>query len=329
MTSLPRDVDPDLWAEAARLRKEYWGRDVFLRGIVEFSNHCGQNCLYCGLRRENSDIERYCLDMETIFDAVRAVRDLGFGTVVLQAGEDADFDPQNVAGLVSRIKKELGLAVTLSLGERSREVYALWRKAGADRYLLKLETLDEALYSSLRPGRKLAERLRALERLAELGYETGSGLIAGLPGERPASFQRGLEFLAGLNLDMVSISPFVPAPGTPLGQAPACDLPDILNAMAKTRQLMPQAHIPVTSALGLRGDEVRLTALDVGDVLMPSLTPESVRNNYAIYAGKNSGAQAPAARAEAMRQMLLKAGFNLPKGPGSAWRLKEKINIKD
>ena len=324
MTSLPRDVDPDLWAEAARLRKEYWGRDVFLRGIVEFSNHCGQNCLYCGLRRENSDIERYCLDMETIFDAVRAVRDLGFGTVVLQAGEDAAGRPEDMAGLITRLKADLGLAVTLSLGERGREAYALWRKAGADRYLLKLETLDEDLYASLRPGRKLAERLRALKHLVELGYETGSGLIAGLPGESSASFQRGLEFLAGLDLDMVSISPFVPAPGTPLAQAPACGLPEILNAMARTRQLMPMAHIPVTSALGLRGDEVRLTALEVGDVLMPSLTPENVRSNYAIYAGKNSGAQAPSARAQAMRQMLLAAGFNLPSGPGSAWRLAGK-----
>ena len=321
MMTLPQGVDPDLWAEAARLRKKYWGNDVFLRGIVEFSNRCGQNCLYCGLRRENSDIERYRLDMETIFDAARAVRDLGFGTVVLQAGEDAAGRPEDMAGLIVRLKKKLGLAVTLSLGEHSREVYALWRKAGADRYLLKLETLDEALYASLRPGRKLAERLRALEHLAELGYETGSGLIAGLPGESPASFQRGLEFLADLGLDMVSISPFVPAPGTPLDQAPACGLADILNAMARTRQLMPAAHIPVTSALGLRGDEVRLTALEVGDVLMPSLTPESVRNNYAIYAGKNSGAEAPATRAEAMRQMLLEAGFSLPSGPGSAWRL--------
>ena len=320
-SSLPRGVDPDSWAEAARLRKKHWDNDVFLRGIVEFSNHCGQNCLYCGLRRDNRELDRYCLDPETIFDAAGAVRGLGFGTVVLQAGEDADFDPASVAGLVSRIKEELELAVTLSLGEHSREVYALWRAAGADRYLLKLETLDENLYASLRPGRKLAARLQALEHLAELGYETGSGLIAGLPGESPVSFQRGLEFLAGLNLDMVSISPFVPAPGTPLAQAPACGLADILNAMAKTRQLMPTAHIPVTSALGLRGDEVRLLALEVGDVLMPSLTPESVRNSYAIYAGKNTGTQAPAARAESMRQMLTQAGFNLPTSPGSAWRL--------
>ena len=320
-TPLP-GLDLDLWAAASRLRRDYWGRDVFLRGIVEFSNHCAQDCLYCGLRCGNGALARYRLTEDVVFAAATAVRDLGLGTVVLQSGEDAACGPESIAGLIARIKTELGLAVTLSLGEHPPETYALWRAAVADRYLLKLETLDEDLYAALRPGRKVAERLRALETLAELGYETGSGLIAGLPGEAPGALQRGLEFLAGLRLDMVSISPFVPAPGTPLHKAPACALPDILNTMAKTRALMPTAHIPVTSALGLHGDAVRLTALEVGDVLMPSLTPAAVRGNYAIYAGKNSAAQDPATRAAAMRQMLLTAGFNLPSGPGSAWRLR-------
>ena len=320
-TALP-GLGLDLWEAASRLRRDYWDRDVFLRGIVEFSNHCAQNCLYCGLRRDNGGLARYRLEEDAVFAAAQAVRDLGLGTVVLQSGEDAACCPQSVARLITRLKTELGLAVTLSLGEHTPETYALWREAGADRYLLKLETLDEDLYAALRPGRKVAERLQALETLAELGYETGSGLIAGLPGENPAALQHGLEFLAGLRLDMVSISPFVPAPGTPLNKAPACALADILNVMAKARTLMPTAHIPVTSALGLHGDAVRLLALEVGDVLMPSLTPEAVRGNYAIYAGKNSDVQDPSARATAMRQMLLAAGFNLPSGPGSAWRLR-------
>ena len=171
MMTLPQGVDPDLWAEAARLRKKYWGNDVFLRGIVEFSNRCGQNCLYCGLRRENSDIERYRLDMETIFDAARAVRDLGFGTVVLQAGEDAAGRPEDMAGLIVRLKKKLGLAVTLSLGEHSREVYALWRKAGADRYLLKLETLaQQPINAELLAARTLqAHTVTTLRAWKQLG----------------------------------------------------------------------------------------------------------------------------------------------------------------
>lgn len=323
MMPLP-GLDLDLWAEAVRLRKEYWGNAVYLRGIVEFSNYCGQNCLYCGLRRDNRALVRYRLLEEVVFDAAKAVRDLGLGTVVLQSGEDTACEAARLAELIRRIKQELGLAVTLSLGEHKREDYALWREAGADRYLLKLETLDEALYARLRPGRKLSERLAALQNLTELGYETGSGLIVGLPGEDPAALERGLVFLAGLRLDMVSMSPFTSAPGTPLAEAPPCGLAEILNAMTRTRVLMPSAHIPVTSALGLHGDAVRLKALEIGDVLMPSLTPAEVRGNYAIYAGKNSGEQAPVERAAAMRKMLLEAGFALPGGPGSAWRLIKK-----
>ena len=318
---LPSGVDSDLWAQAARLREEYWDKAVYLRGIVEFSNYCAQNCLYCGLRRANSGLSRYRLAGETIFAAAAAIRDLGLGTVVLQAGEDAAYDAVHLAELVARIKQELNLAVTLSLGERSRADYALWRKAGADRYLLKLETLDEALYARLRPGKKLGDRIAALETLAELDYETGSGLIVGLPGEGPAALERSLEFLAGFHLDMVSMSPFTPAPDTPLAKEPSCGLAEILSAMALTRALMPSAHIPVTSALGLHGDAVRLKALEVGDVLMPSLTPAEVRGSYAIYAGKNSGEQDPTVRATAMHDMLLAAGFDLPAGPGSAWRL--------
>ena len=143
---MPPGLDLDLWAQAARLREEYWGKSVYLRGIVEFSNYCVQNCLYCGLRRANSGLSRYRLTGEAIFAAAAAIRDLGLGTVVLQAGEDAAHDASQIAALVVRIKQELNLAVTLSLGERSRAEYALWRKAGADRYLLKLETVDEASY---------------------------------------------------------------------------------------------------------------------------------------------------------------------------------------
>lgn len=314
-------VNLGLWAEASCLREEYWGKNVYLRGIVEFSNLCRQNCLYCGLRRDNEDLARYSLEAEAIFVAAKAVAGLGFGTVVLQSGENGGDDAREVAALIRRIKKKLNLAVTLSLGERDFADYHLWREAGADRYLLKLETLDEELYARLRPGRKLGQRLQALEALRDLGYEIGSGLIAGLPGERGGNLRRDLEYLAGLNLDMLSISPFVPAPGTPFAEAPACGLPEIFNAMALARVLMPAAHIPVTSALGLHGDEVRLTALEVGDVLMPSLTPEAVRGAYAIYAGKNSGAESPAIRAAALRDLLHAAGFDLPSGPGAAWRL--------
>jgi len=305
---------------ARRLRRTYWGRKVFLRAIVEFSNHCRQNCLYCGLRRDNPDIRRYRLTPERIYDCAVIAKRLGIGTLVLQSGEDPWYSGTDMADLIFRIKSDLDLAVTLSLGERTREEYAQWRKAGADRYLLKVETWDPAAYARLRPGKTLKERLESFTTLAALGYETGSGIIAGLPGDTDDSLRQACLRLAELTPDMVSISPFVPHPASPLRDHPGLDVETTLGLMAFARIAMPSAHIPVTSALGLKGDAVRLRALEVADVLMPSLTPAEVRENYAIYAGKNQQKDAPEARARTMRDMLLTAGFTLPEGAGEAWR---------
>ena len=311
------------WQEACHLRRLYWGNQVFLRGIVEFSNYCQQNCQYCGLRCANTRITRYRLDYETIYDCARRIHALGIGTVVLQSGEDPACNPVDIARLIERIKA-LGLAVTLSLGSRNYSDYRVWRNAGADRYLLKFETADTALYADLRPGCTLDERLDCLQALTDLGYETGSGMIVGLPGEKAESLEQDCRLLAKLNPDMISVSPFVPHPDTPLGQYQGCAADRTLQAIATVRTLLPRAHMPVTSALGLCGDAVRLQALQVADVLMPSLTPEPVRESYGIYPGKNQHPGSPEARAAAMQEMLLAAGFELPSGPGGAWRLLEE-----
>lgn len=320
--------DDSLWEEAGALRRQYWGQTVFLRGIVEFSNHCKQNCLYCGLRRDNTALVRYRMDSDAVFRSARSVKSLGFGTVVLQSGEDPAWPAEDMADLVRRIKSELQLAVTLSLGEREESDYRLWREAGADRYLLKLETLDPSLYSLLRPGRQLEERLEALQRLQGLGYETGTGLIAGLPGENASGLENSIAALAEYAPDMVSISPFTPHPATPFGRHPGFGVPETLHCMALARIHMPESHIPVTSALGLHGDAVRLTALQVGNVLMPSLTPEDLREAYAIYEGKNVQNKMPEVRAAHMRDMLLEAGFTIGSGPGEAWRLSGASDLK-
>ncbi|MDR2880968.1 MAG: radical SAM protein [Azoarcus sp.] len=288
---------------------------------MEISNHCRQNCLYCGLRRGNRRLRRYRMDGAAIFDAAKAVKRVGFGTVVLQSGEDSGLSAEAVAELVERIKRDLGLAVTLSLGEWDRATYALWRRSGADRYLLKLETMEEMQYARLRPGRRLSERLNALMHLRDLGYEVGSGLITGLPEETEESLDRGLEGLASLELDMLSVSPFIPHPETPLKGHPPGDVTTNLYAMALGRKLMPEAHIPVTSALGLQGDAVRLAALEVADVLMLSLTPPEVRGDYAIYPGKNGDLEDPQERAARFRPILEAAGFTVPSSAGGAWRL--------
>ena len=310
--------------EACLLRRTYWGRKVFLRAIVEFSNHCGQNCLYCGLRRDNLALKRYRLDYEQIYACAVTAKRLGMGTVVLQSGEDLWYSGQALADLIVRIKSELGLAVTLSLGERKRAEYALWRAAGADRYLLKIETWDAQTYAWLRPGKKLEERLQNFMILEELGYETGSGIIAGLPGDTEDSLRQACQRLATLKPDMLSISPFVPHPASPLRGHPGFSAGATLQLMAFARILMPTVHMPVTSALGLQGDAVRLRALEVGDVLMPSLTPAEVREDYAIYAGKNQQTAMPEERAAALRALLLEAGFTLPSDAGGAWRIRSQ-----
>ena len=314
--------DEELLSEARRVRNFFWGNNVFLRGIIEFSNHCRQNCLYCGLRRDNKNLKRYRLGLDEIFQAARAIKDLGMGTVVLQSGEDLEYSGPDMARLIDRIKNSLGLAVTLSLGERVKADYAMWKNAGADRYLLKAETFSEVRHNALRPGAGLPRRLEALRHLIDLDFEYGSGLIGGLPDETPDALAFDLEQLSALKPDMISISPFTPHPDTPLHAHPPYGVPETLRLMAIARLMLPSAHIPVTSALGLYGDEVRLRGLRIANVLMPSLTPEAVLADYFIYPGKNAGTEAPADRAQAISNMLARHGFSLPEGPGGAWRRK-------
>ncbi|MDL2207546.1 [FeFe] hydrogenase H-cluster radical SAM maturase HydE [Desulfovibrio sp. OttesenSCG-928-M16] len=315
---LPERASMPLWIKARSERERFWGNKVFLRGIVEFSSYCRQNCLYCGLRRDNRTLVRYRLDADTVFACAVQIKALAFGTIVLQSGEDPDYPARELAELVARIKGELGLAVTLSVGERESSDYAMWRKAGADRYLLKAESMDKALYAKLRPGNKLVRRLDTLKLLRDLGYESGSGLIAGLPGEDNDGLERNIQALADLAPDMFSISPFQPHPDTPLGSEPPCMPEMALLAMARARLHLPHTHIPVTSALSLAGEEARLIGLEVGNVLMPSLTPEAVRRAYDIYPGKNAAGDDPFKRAGDMKNSLILAGFELPSGPGGA-----------
>ena len=315
--------DEQAWRQACALRRQHWGDAVFLRGIIEFSNYCKQNCLYCGLRRDNAKLARYRLTPEAILAATADIAALGIGTVVLQSGEDPHYDGPALAKIIRAVKERFGLAITLSVGERDVADYALWREAGADRYLLKMESFDQSLHARLRPGCSPDARLRAYEHLASLDYETGTGLIAGLPGETPDSAEQDMAELARLQADMISISPFIPHPDTPLGAHPACPPTTVLHRMALARIATPRAHIPVTSALALHGDAMRLQGLEVGDVLMPSLTPENVRAAYAIYPGKNAAPTPPKERAAAMQATLLEHGFSLPSGPGEAWRKKQ------
>lgn len=289
LTEDPRAL-ADLFARADRIRREEMGEGILLRGLVEFSNRCDNTCHYCGLRGGNASLERYRLTRDEIMKAASEIVSYGIRTIVLQSGEDAAQDAAWIADIVREIKERSRLAVTLSVGERPRSDYALWKKAGADRYLLKIETSDPALYASLHDGRSIATRLACLADLRELGYQVGSGSMVGLPGQTAASIAGDILFFAERDFDMIGIGPFIPHAETPLARARVGEAALVLKATALTRIVTRNAHMPATTALGsigAAGEDRRLDGLRCGaNVLMPNFTPALYRSLYEIYPGK-------------------------------------------
>jgi biotin synthase len=286
-----------LFHAARCMRQTTKGHAVYLRGLIELSSICERDCLYCGMRRSNPKTFRYQLSDDEILSAAQLAKTYNFGTVVLQAGECAGLWTQTrVANLVQRIKAETGQKVTLSLGERSEADYAAWREAGADRYLLRFETTDLELFKWIHPGAETATehpRLQCLKTLRSLGYEIGSGMMLGLPGQTLASVVDDLLTIQSLALDMVGLGPYLADPQTPLGQSTRpSEVPVSVDftcrCYALARLLLPHANIPSTTALStLDPKEGRLRGLSSGaNVFMPNLTPEKVRSGYRIYPDK-------------------------------------------
>ena len=276
-----------LLAAADRVRQRALGPAVHLRALVEFSNHCRQDCAYCGLRAGNATLPRYRMAPQQVVDTALAAARLGYGTCVLQSGEDPAYDAQTVAGIVRAIKAQSEMAVTLSVGERPEADYAAWREAGADRYLLKIETTDPALFARLRPGRTLQQRIACLQALGRLGYQVGSGFMVGLPAQSLDSLAGDLAFLRDLPCHMAGIGPFIPHPQTPLAGEPSGDLDLVLRCLAVARLLLPYAHLAATTASATLHPQGRQRALAAGaDVIMPNVTPERYRVHYEIYPGK-------------------------------------------
>jgi biotin synthase len=281
------EEDEALFQTADRVRQEKMGNEVHLRGIVEFSNICVQNCLYCGLRRDNRRLRRYRMTPGEILDCAREAVGVGLKTVVLQSGEDPWFSRDRLSGLIRRIKEETGLVVTLSVGERPAEHYRAWKRAGADRYLLKQETASPALYARLRPGRTLNERLDSLRALTGLGYEVGSGNMVGLPGQTAKDLVSDIQLFKEWDFDMIGIGPFIPHPSTPLAESPPGDLHRSLKILAVTRIVTGDTHLPATTASGVLDPRGRKKALLAGaNVIMPDITPLKYREHYEIYPGK-------------------------------------------
>ena len=300
-----REDDPsrleELWAAADETRRRHVGDEVHLRGLIEISNHCVRACGYCGLRAGNREIERYRMSAAEILECARNAEACGWGTVVMQSGEDYGLKTEWIAEVVRRIKAETELAVTLSFGERPEEDLAAWREAGADRYLLRFETSDDELYRLIHPdlpGRR-SDRMEILRTLQRLGYEAGSGVMIGIPGQTYASVADDIDLFRRMDLDMIGIGPYIAHPATPLGdrswarQVPAgeqipSDELTVYKAVALTRLVCPQSNIPSTTAPAtINKTEGRELGLMRGaNIVMPNLTPPEYRVKYEIYPGK-------------------------------------------
>lgn len=276
----------ELFQAADRVRKKYVGDEVHLRGLIEFSNYCKQNCLYCGFRRDNKKVTRFRLTKEEIIKFAKDASELGYKTVVLQSGEDPYFTIDRMTKIISEVKK-FDLAITLSIGEKTLEEYESYKKAGADRFLIRIETTDKELYNKLDPDMNWQNRLRCIKDIKKLGYEVGTGCLVGIPGQTIESLADDILFFKEIEADMIGIGPFIPNKNTPLKDEQGGSFEMALKVMAITRLLMPDINIPATTAMETLNPQGRIIALESGaNVVMPNVTQGEYRKFYEIYPGK-------------------------------------------
>ncbi len=275
-----------LFSLADKIRKENVGDDVHLRGLIEFSNICKCSCNYCGLRSYNKNIERYRLLKDEIVALCKNASDMGYKTIVLQSGEDEYYSTERMVEIIKEIKK-LDVALTLSIGERSYEDYKAFRQAGADRYLIRIETTDKELYKRMHPNMDFDNRIRCLKDIKELGYEVGTGCLVGLPEQTIESLADDILFFKEIDADMVGIGPFIPHPQTPLKNSEQGSFTLALKVMALVRILLPDINIPATTAMETLNPNGRIIALQSGaNVVMPNVTSTQYRAKYEIYPNK-------------------------------------------
>ena len=292
---------------AVKKRKAVYGNKVFIRGLIEVSNICKNDCLYCGIRRSNSACDRYRISEEEILSCCREGYALGFRTFVLQGGEDGYFTDTVICGIVERIKQSFpDCAVTLSMGERSRESYEKLKKAGADRYLLRHETADAEHYAKLHPASmSFSERMRCLDDIKALGYQVGCGFMVGSPYQTAETVAKDLKFIESFKPDMCGIGPFIPQSDTPFGKMSAGTLELTCYLLSVIRLIKPNILLPSTTALGTIHKSGREMGILAGaNVVMPNLSPASVRKKYALYDNKaTDGSESAQCKAELAARM--------------------------
>ena len=309
-------VDEAVFAAADRVRKQTVGDAVHLRGLIEFSNICKQNCFYCGLRRDNANVHRYRMSETEILRLAEHAKALGFQTLVLQAGEDDYFTAERLTPILKSIK-QLGFAITLSIGEKTPEEYAAYKQAGADRYLLRIETTSRQLYGRFHPGMSFDNRLACLQSLRQEGYEVGTGCLVGLPGQTMSDLADDLLFFQAIDADMIGLGPFIPNQDTPLSAEAGGTFQLARKTMALARLLRPDANIPATTAMEALHPQGRILALQSGaNVIMPNVTEGDYRSWYVLYPGKVGVHDTPENSVENIKAKIASIGRTIGQDQG-------------
>lgn len=321
--------DTALAEKADFIRKKYYGIDVYVRGLIEFTNCCRNNCYYCGIRAGNRNADRYRLSQEQILECAAEGYSLGYRTFVLQGGEDPFYSDEAICSIVSELKGRYpDCAVTLSIGERSRESYQAYFDAGASRYLLRHETAEPEHYSKLHPdSMSLENRKRCLWNLKEIGYQVGSGFMVGSPYQTLNNIVADLLFLKELSPDMIGIGPFIHHNDTPFSDFPDGDVKLTLRIISVLRIMFPYALIPATTALGTLSPTGREDGLRAGaNVVMPNLSPVSVREKYSLYENKICTGEESAQCRHCLEKRVFYSGYRIVTARGDVKRQAEDEN---
>ena len=319
-----------LFKKSRAVADRVYGKDIYIRGLIEFTNYCKNNCYYCGIRRDNLCAQRYRLSKDEILACCANGYELGFRTFVLQGGEDPWYSDDKLIDIISAIKENYSdCALTLSFGEKSYEQYSLYRKAGVDRYLLRHETANEEHYAKLHPKELSSEnRKRCLYNLKELGYQVGAGFMVGSPYQTIENITEDLLFLKELQPEMVGLGPFISHKETPFAKYPNGGLDMVLFLIGIVRLMLPNALIPATTALGTIHPQGRELGILAGaNVVMPNLSPVSVRKKYMLYDNKICTGEEAAECRFCLQNRMKKIGYELVVDRGDFKTLSSQTNL--